>query len=249
MQNFLIGAATAAIIFVIAIGSVMMAFPLQPAPAAATYAASPTSAAIDREESQAPRPPIFLSIRVAAVKRNLPPYNRKDWQPDGWEDADGDCQDTRQEILIAEALGAVFYSDERECEVASGVWLDAYTGELFDKPRDMDIDHLVPLGNAHISGGAAWSAERKIQYANYLDRGNHLIAVSASANRSKGDRGPEEWRPPRAEYHCRYAASWVGIKRRWGLTATRREFNELRDMLANCRAPITLIREKSDAQG
>jgi hypothetical protein len=30
-----------------------------------------------------------------------------------------------------------------------------------------------------------------------------LIAVSASANRSKGDQGAEEWLPPEPSYHCR----------------------------------------------
>ena len=38
-------------------------------------------------------------------------------------------------------------------------------------------------------------AERKRSFANYLTEPAHLIAVSASANRSKGKSSPDEWLP------------------------------------------------------
>ena len=179
-----------------------------------------------------------LVVRVATIPANLPKYDRGDWRH--WVDDDGDCQDARQETLIAEAVGVVRYERADECRVASGDWVGAYTGERFSDPGDLDVDHMVPLANAHRSGAWQWDDARRREYANYLARGNHLIAVKASANRAKSDKGPEDWMPPRQEYHCQYAADWVDIKRRWGLTVTAREAAALGEMLAGCDAPITL---------
>ena len=262
MLNFLLGAATAAIVFGAAIGAIALAERWggggERARPETGAAIAPAAAAVDADAAaDAPASDAeigvgagALAVRVAPAPAAaaIAPYKRSDWLPK-WADADGDCQDTRQETLIAEALGAVEYEGGAACRVARGAWLGAYTGELFSNPRALDIDHLVPLGNAHRSGGWRWDRERKRAYANYLARGNHLIAVKAGANRQKGDKGPEAWRPPRAEYHCRYAAAWVGIKHRWGLTATPAEFAALREMLATCEvaARLTALPANPDA--
>ena len=41
----------------------------------------------------------------------------------------------------------------------------------------MDINHLVPLKEAHESGGFAWDAAKRRDYANGLSDPNTLIAV------------------------------------------------------------------------
>ena len=76
------------------------------------------------------------------------------------------------------------------------------------------------FGNAHQSGGWAWSPEQKRQYANDLSYDNHLIAVQAAANRAKGSRSPADWKPPVRGYWCQYATDWIAIKNTWELTAT-----------------------------
>ena len=182
---------------------------------------------------------VMLTIGVSPATRDIPEYNRRDWRH--WTDADRDCQDARQEVLIAESLSGVAYEAGDECRVESGDWFGVYTGESFTDPGDLDVDHMVPLENAHRSGGWAWPKERKAEYANDLSYGNHLIAVQASANRRKGSKGPEEWKPTRIEYWCQYATDWVTIKHSWGLTANPDEATALREMLETCDEPTSLV--------
>ena len=173
-----------------------------------------------------------LSIAVAPVREDIPKYDRGEWRH--WADEDGDCQDARQESLIAESETSVTYTNDDRCRVASGSWAGPYTGEVFTDPGSLDIDHMVPLANAHRSGGWAWSEDKKREYANDLSYDGHLIAVKASANRSKGSKGPEGWKPPEYGYWCRYAIDWISIKNAWELTATESEAATLEQMLDTC---------------
>ena len=192
--------------------------------------------------------PTQLSITVSIVPGELPQYNRDDWRH--WIDVDDDCQDTRHEVLIAESQAAVTYKSDRQCKVEAGQWFGAFTATTVTEASKLDIDHLVPLANAHRSGGWDWAAKRKQQYANSLDDPDHLIAVTASANRSKGAKGPDEWRPPNESYWCDYAVSWIGVKQTWELTVTPAEAGVLQDMLKTCASPPHLtITETDSASG
>src|SRR5207253_2189615 len=55
-------------------------------------------------------------------------YNREDYGD--WIDADHDCQDTRAEVLIAEALTATLILAANGCTVVDGQWLDPYTNAV-----------------------------------------------------------------------------------------------------------------------
>jgi len=120
------------------------------------------------------------------------------------------------------------------CDVIAGRWVDIYTGQVFTDPSLLDIDHMVALANAHRSGGAGWDRAKKADFANYLAIGDALIAVSASANRSKGDGSPDQWMPPAASSHCRYAVNWIDVKYQWALTVTIAEKSKLEQLLAGC---------------
>ncbi|MSQ23481.1 MAG: DUF1524 domain-containing protein [Chloroflexi bacterium] len=176
-------------------------------------------------------------LAIAPIPSDLPAYNRDAF--DAWIDADRDCQDTRAEVLIEESLDAVSFRDARQCTIQAGRWVDPYTGREIVLASQLDIDHLVPLANAFRSGAYAWPDSQKREYGNYLADSGHLIAVSASANRSKGDSGPEEWRTDNQAYWCDYAHEWIAVKQTWSLTATEAEWNALAEMLTTCPVAAT----------
>ena len=209
---------------------------------AATVAPTPVPEPV--EPSTPSEGALVLQVAVAPVPADLPDYDRGDWRH--WIDADGDCQNARQEVLIAESAAAVEFESPDECRVASGLWEGPYTGQVVNNPQALDIDHMVPLANAHRSGGWAWSRERKREFANHMGYANHLIAATSSANRAKGAQGPEEWRPPLESYWCVYAIDWVTIKNNWELTVTEAEYAALREMLATC--PMTALLQRTDGR-
>jgi hypothetical protein len=172
--------------------------------------------------SSASQPPVL----------ELEPFRRTDWG--NWIDEDHDCQNTRTEVLIAESLRPVTFKDARRCSVAAGLWRCPYTGREFVDPHDLDVDHMVPLKNAHASGGHAWARQRRTAYANDLDHAHHLVAVSSAANRSKGSRSPAEWLPRQRVSWCWYASSWHKVKERWGLTMNGAEAAKIREIERGC---------------
>jgi hypothetical protein len=174
----------------------------------------------------------FPQLEIVEISSNIPEYNRDDWSD--WTDENKDCQNTRQEVLIEESLESVVYKSEDACSVASGKWYGAYTGQFFYDPSELDIDHLIPLKNAHISGAYKWDKNQKEEFANRLLEADHLIAVSASANRSKGAKAPDEWRPENKDYWCEYAYDWIRIKYNWFLTVTSSEWEALLEMIETC---------------
>lgn len=143
-------------------------------------------------------------------------YNRDDYLPD-WADADGDCINTRHEVLIIESLSPVTLSSNG-CSVLSGRWFDPLTGLTFTDPSDVDIDHHVPLAEAHDSGASLWPTSQKQAFANDMLMSEVLVAVDDATNSSKGARDPAEWLPPNSDYHCDYVLNWVEIKAAYGLT-------------------------------
>ncbi len=146
----------------------------------------------------------------------VPTYERKQWKH--WIDADKDCQNTRQETLIAQSLTPVVFKDERKCKVASGTWICPYTSKEFTDPGDLDIDHVVSLEEAHFDGGWQWGRHRMRNFAN--DPGN-VWAVEASANRSKKSKPPQDWLP--SANVCNYLQKRLEIKEKWRLSFTPEE--------------------------
>jgi hypothetical protein len=176
--------------------------------------------------SPAPSDPVGLRIEPEHVGG----YDR-DLFAD-WYDADRDGCNTRKEVLIAESLDPVQIGSG--CSISGGRWFSIYDNVETTDSSKFDIDHMVPLSEAWDSGAWNWNADQRKHFANDLDQPFFLIAVTASSNRSKGDRDPAQWMPPNASYHCTYVRIWIEIKRAWDLSVDQAEHDYLARKLASC---------------
>ncbi|MER0216632.1 MAG: HNH endonuclease [Nitrosomonas sp.] len=186
---------------------------------------------------------ILVTLSGCAVEKRVTPqqesiaapapvssYNRKDWPH--WIDADGDCQNTRQEMLIASSRVPVKFKDSRHCTVVSGEWFGVYTGKTFSKASNVDIDHIVPLAHAHRHGADKWTRDQRRTFANDFE---NLVVVDDAANQSKSDQAPHEWLPPRKEYWCEYGKRWSHIKEKYRLWFSSRERETMGMLAETCR--------------
>lgn len=176
------------------------------------------------EPSTTAPPPVEVEVDglarpiVAERDASRPRYIRDEWDGAGWADEDGDGCNTRAEVLMAES--SVPTQRKANCTVLAGAWVDPWTGAAHVTATAVQVDHLVALADASASGGWAWSAERKVAFANDLSDPMHLNAVGGAVNGAKADHGPDRWLPALASARCAYVESYVAIKARWGLTIT-----------------------------
>lgn len=147
----------------------------------------------------------------------------------GWDDANGDCRDSRAEALVASSTTQVRFASDRGCRVVSGRWVSAFTGNVIQNASDIDIDHVVPLAWAWDRGAGEWPGEKRERFAN--DPIN-LLPVEASLNR-KGARGPDEWLPPAGQ--CGYVARFVRVVKLYDLQPTATESAWFQAFLEKCR--------------
>lgn len=147
----------------------------------------------------------------------------------GWEAPDTSC-DTRDAALVRDGEG-VEVGDG--CDIESGEWIDPYAGETITDSSSVDIDHIVPLANAWRSGADEWDEPLREEFANVPI---NLLSTDAGENRSKGDRGPEAWRPPDEGAWCGYSVRWISVKSEYELSVNEQEKSALEEMLATCGA-------------
>ncbi len=185
----------------------------------------------ETSELSAPDPTTALIEKlrplIAEPSANIPDYDRDRFA--GWRDADGDCVNTRHEVLQSEA--AYFSMTPDGCAVASGEWLDSYTGRTYTNPGYLDVDHVVALADAWVSGARDWTDERLDRFSN--DLGN-LNAIAAGENRFKSDRGPADYSPSAPGALCGYLVQYATVKIAWQLSITHQDFEALASGLTGC---------------
>ena len=146
-----------------------------------------------------------------------------------WITAPNGCS-TREVVLIRDAS----IVNAKGCRVVSGEWFSPYDATTWQLASRLDIDHMVPLKEAWVSGASTWSPTRRQAFANDLGWTGSLIAVSASSNRSKGDRYPARWMPPNTGYWCTYLFDWIDVKYRWSLSVDSTEKQAITRDLSAC---------------
>jgi hypothetical protein len=155
-------------------------------------------------------------------------FNEDDWSFE--QDYDGDCQSTRQELLILTSIGEIRYTNPRNCVVRTGRWIDEYTGKEFTVATQLDVDHIIPRMYAHTHGGDAWPAQKKLQFSN--DPMN-MVLVERREIRRKRDRGPNRYLP-REEFQCEYVRLWDAIADKYDLRIEGSDRGAINDVLENC---------------
>lgn len=172
-----------------------------------------------------PSQPAASAQRPVASAGYTPKYDRDEFGA-GWLDFDGNCMNTRHEMLRSTSTGNTILTRDG-CAVARGRWLDPYTDTIFTDPKEMDMDHIVPLSFAWQHGAYAWSRDTREKFAN--DPVN-LIAVDLSANRQKSDSGPLKWLPDNVDYRCEYTLRFMRISKSYDLVFGAQEAQDLTDL-------------------
>lgn len=152
-------------------------------------------------------------------------YNRNSW---GDWTRSGVCSTREQQL---KKYGTEIETDKR-CKIISGKWTSLYDNFRIQSPKQMQIDHIVPLKEAEESGARNWDSKRKNKF--YNDSEN-LIAVSATSNQSKSDRDPAEWLPPNKDYICEYVDDYVEVKEAYDLSFDKAEADVILKTLEGCK--------------
>jgi hypothetical protein len=209
-----------------------------PAPATKQQLPSPTPSQRNKPKPH-PTPArgtALVALATLPTKGRAPmsDYDR-DQFGQAWLDTDRNGCDTRNDILARDLRIKHFRSGTGGCVVEAGALADPYTGATVDfirGPGDIvDVDHVVALGNAWVTGANRWDIRKRAALAN--DPMN-LLAVDASVNRQKGNSDAATWLPANRVFRCAYVARQVAVKKKYGLWVTAPERAAIARILSTC---------------
>lgn len=182
----------------------------------------------------------MLESLPSVDKSQAPAYQRSYFGP-AWTDNNtvefgGNGCSTRNDILNRD-LSQV--RKEGDCKVIGGVLKDdPYTGKditFIYGPKTssaVQIDHVVALKDAWVSGAYLLTYEDRVNFANDPEV---LLASDGPQNMSKGDKDASKWLVPQNQkYRCTYAKKQVYIKNKYRLGVSTDERAALRNQLSQC---------------
>ncbi|KAF9932622.1 hypothetical protein BGZ67_004664 [Mortierella alpina] len=183
-------------------------------------AESPVPISADRARS-------YLADLRVEPENNSPAYSRTLFRH--WITISGSCN-TRETVLKRDGANV---TTDSSCAAKSGTWYSPYDGATWTQPSDIDIDHVVPLKEAWVSGARLWTDAQRQAFANDLTR-PQLMSVTDNVNQAKGDQDPATWMPPLSSFHCTYLRAYVEVKHYYNLTVDSSEKSAISSKLAPC---------------
>lgn len=183
-------------------------------------------ASADSSPAAASLPGLLAQVRVVDAIGHMRGYERSCKAGQGcvfgvpWNDPDDHSGCDARSRLLAKSLKDVeFKPNTHQCKVIAGrLDPDPYTGKVIDL-HQVALDHIYPLALSWNAGAAQWDSKRRQEFA--TDITTELVAVSGSANSSKGDRSPAEWLPPVNQ--CWYVTKYLAAAVKWQLPVTTKD--------------------------
>jgi hypothetical protein len=175
------------------------------------------------------RLPVSGRAPMTGYERELFAYREADLDRNG-------C-DVRNDVLRRDLTDVVIRAGTNGCTVERGTLTDPYTGADIEFIRgvgsssEVQIDHVVALGNAWAMGAQQWDEATRHRFGN--DALN-LLAVDGQLNQEKGAGDLATWLPPNGAFRCEYAARQVSVKLAYGLRVTVAERNAMEQILSTC---------------
>jgi Protein of unknown function (DUF1524) len=190
------------------------------------------------EPPAAPTGDAATALAALPVKGRAPQtgYDR-DQFGQSWRDIDHNGCDQRNDVLARDLTDVEYKPGTHDCVVQSGTLADPYSGHTIpfrrgqDTSDDVQIDHVVALGDAWQTGAQQLDAGARERFAN--DPLN-LIATDGAVNQSKGDGDAATWLPPARGYRCAYVARQVAVKTKYHLWVTAAERDAIATVLSSC---------------
>jgi hypothetical protein len=178
----------------------------------------------------------LAALDKIAVKGRAPTtgYSRDEFGQ-AWKDTDHNGCDQRNDVLRRDLTDETLKPKTKGCIVMSGTLADPYTGHqiAFRKATAsaVQIDHVVALQNAWVTGAFKWTEEKRTALA--TDPLN-LLAVDGPTNSAKGAGDAATWLPPRKAFRCAYVARQIAVKVKYGAWMTAAEHKAAEGVLSSC---------------
>ena len=168
--------------------------------------------------------------------QRIEPYDR-DRHFGDWVDHNDDGCSEDNEVRLRDSTDTTI-EPGTVCDVQTGTLHDPYSGkdvpfDRADKPLAVEVEHIVALYDVYYSGGWKMTYEQRVQISHDLD--SELVLVSRDENQAKKQKTPAEWMPSDPAAWCWYAASYIEVKDKYGLSVDQDNRTFLGDVIAACK--------------